>query len=141
MQWTIECCLSGWSRGFQPGVRGPLVVRDGIAGGPRHEPMLISSPLTFFIFIKYLGPSTYLCLNSQVALPKILMQTHIQRRNYTDKYYRQNMCARGGGVAAVTNMKKNGTVKCFGNHWHISGPRITFWSEWWSLGQNQLKTP
>ena len=54
------------------------------------------------------------------------------------------MCAGGGGVAAaVTNMKKEGygTVKCFGNHWHISRPRITFWSEWWSLGQNQLKTP
>src|SRR4029434_1855163 len=84
-------------RGFQPGVRGPLVVRNGIAGGQRHEPMLVSSPLTFFIFIKYLGPSTYLCLNSQVALPKILMQTHIQRRNYTDKYYRQNMCAGGRG--------------------------------------------
>ena len=43
-------------RGFQPGVRGPLVVRDGIAGGPRHEPMLISSPLTFFIFINIPGP-------------------------------------------------------------------------------------
>ena len=24
---------------------------------------------------------------------------------------------------------------------HISGPQSTFYSEWWSLGQNQLKTP
>src|SRR4029434_4561514 len=42
-----------YSRGFQPGVRGPLVVRDGIAGGPRHEPMLIGSPLNFFYFYKF----------------------------------------------------------------------------------------
>src|SRR4029434_212988 len=40
-------------RGFQPGVCGPLVVRDGIAGGPRHEPMLISSPLIFIYFYKF----------------------------------------------------------------------------------------
>ena len=66
------------------------MVRDGIAGGPRHEPMLISSPLTFFIFINIPG--------------------HVDIFIYTDKYYRQNMCAGGGGVAAaVTNMKKKGT--------------------------------
>ena len=29
------------------------MVRDGIAGGPRHEPMLISSPLIYFYFYKY----------------------------------------------------------------------------------------
>src|SRR4029434_5961286 len=61
------------------------------------------------------------------------------------KCYRLNMCAgggeRGGGGDFKHEKKGYGTVKCFGNHWHISGPRITFWSEWWSLGQNQLKTP
>src|SRR4029434_8069616 len=30
-----------------------MAVRDGIAGGPRHEPMLVSSPLIFFIFNKF----------------------------------------------------------------------------------------
>ena len=35
-------------------VRGPLVVRDSIAGGPRHdEPMFISSPLIFKCFYKF----------------------------------------------------------------------------------------
>src|SRR4029434_6704799 len=43
-----------YNRDFQPGVGGPLVVRDGIAGGPQHEPMLISSPLNFFLFINSL---------------------------------------------------------------------------------------
>src|SRR4029434_9331791 len=41
------------TQSFQPGVCGPLVVRDGIAGGPRHEPMLISSPLIFIYFYKF----------------------------------------------------------------------------------------
>src|SRR4029434_1658156 len=42
-----------YSRGLQPGVRCPLVVRDGIAGGLRHEPMLISSPLILIFFYKF----------------------------------------------------------------------------------------
>lgn len=41
----------------------------------------------------YINPNI---LNSQVALPTILMQTHIQRRNDTDKCYRQNMHAGEG---------------------------------------------
>src|SRR4029434_8887264 len=49
---------------------------------------------------------------------------------------------RGRGGGGYKHEKEGyRTVNCFGNHWHISGPRITFWSEWWSLGQNQLKTP
>ena len=53
------------------------------------------------------------------------------------------MCGeRGRGGGGYKHEKEGyGTVKCFENHWHLSGPRITFWSEWWSLGQNQLKTP
>src|SRR4029434_7211921 len=47
---------------------------------------------------------------------------------------------RGGGGGYKHEKEGYGTVKCFGNHWHISGPRITFWSEWWSLGQNQMDT-
>ena len=49
------------------------------------------------------------------------------------------MCA-GGGGGHKHEKEGYGTVKCFGNHWHISGLQITFWSEWWSLGPNQLKT-
>ena len=48
-----------------------------------HEPMLISSLLTFFIFINIPGP--------------------VDIFNYTDKYYRQNMCAGGGGVMAAVS--------------------------------------
>ena len=49
--WQIQFSII-YTRGFQPGVRGPLVVCEGIAGGP-----LISSPLTFFIFYKF--PSVF----------------------------------------------------------------------------------
>ena len=45
------------------------------------------------------------------------------------------MCGgRGRGGGYKHEKEGYGTIK-------ISGPRITFWSEWWSLGQNQLKTP
>src|SRR4029434_8517497 len=48
--------------------------------------------------------------------------------------YRQNICAGGAG-------RGGGGYKHARACRHISGPRITFYSEWWSLGQNQLKTP
>src|SRR4029434_8950281 len=95
---------------LQPGVRDPQGVRGGTAGGPRHEPMLISSPLTFFIFISITG--------------------HIDIFIYTDKYYRQNMCAGGGGVAAVTNMKKKGTgLKKSVGHGLLSGQNRGPWDK------------
>src|SRR4029434_10383510 len=105
---------------------------------------------------KVTRPLELTCHSLSLPLPLSLTHTHTHTHTHTQgrNYRGCRACGswgpvageyvrggRGRGGGYKHEKEGYGTVNCFGNHWHISGPRITFWSEWCSLGQNQLKTP
>src|SRR4029434_11187084 len=101
-----------------PGVHGPLVVRDGIAGGPRHVDQFTIDFFYFYKFALIFQHISRLLLNivkniEEIALTSATGGICVRGEGawrrwlviYPDnctflRHCRQNMCAGGGGMAA-----------------------------------------